>query len=135
MPVDDPIEKFTAKYTGKPVTHADLDTAADELITELADMLRSTVYSLQSSEHQLLQVAPSLQETVTAIRVNIHAAAGQPIRHLNSMGELLATGARTDMLIAQRAERIEHLRRLVWLWQHRTAPAQPADPTANEPTT
>jgi hypothetical protein len=89
-------------------------------------MLRTTVYSLQSSEHQLLQVASSLQETAATIRGNVAAVAGQPIRHLNSTGEVLATGVRADMLITQRAERIERLRALVWLWQHRTTPTTPA---------
>ncbi len=122
------LDTLIEKYTGQRITDADLDAARDDggIAAELADMLRTTVYSVQSSEHQLLQVASSLQETAATIRGNVAAVAGQPIRHLNSTGEVLATGVRADMLITQRAERIERLRALVWLWQHRTTPTTPA---------
>jgi hypothetical protein len=128
------------KYTGHRITDTELCAAraAGGIFAELADMLRTTVYSLHSSEHQLLQVASSLQETAATIRATVGAGAHQPTRHLNSMGELLSTGMRTDMLIAQRAERITHLHALVWLWQHRTTPAEPAAEVAEvagEPTT
>ena len=124
------------KYTRQRITDADLAVVGDTggIVAELADMLRTTVYSLQSTEHQLLQVASSLQDTAATIRANVHAVAGEPIRQLNSTGELLNTGVRADMLIAQRAERIDHLRALVWLWQHRTTPAEPAAATPSDPT-
>ncbi len=123
------------KYTRQRITDADLNAVDDDsLLTELADMLRSSVYSLQSIEHQLLQMASSLQDTAANIRANVGVVAGQPVRHLNSMGELLSTGVRTDMLIAQRAERITHLQALVWLWRHRTTPAEPVAETS-APTT
>ena len=120
------------KYTRQRITDADLNAVSDDdsLLTELADMLRSSAYSLQNIEHQLLQMASSLQETAANIRANVGAVAGQPVRHLNSMGELLSTGVRTDMLIAQRAERINHLQALVWLWRHRTTPTEPATETS-----
>lgn len=133
MPIDDPIEKYTDKYTGHLVTHADLRTATDGLPAELAAVLCAAVFSLQSCEQQLLHVASSLQETAAKIRANVDAVPDQPVLHLNSMGELLSNGARTDMLIALRADRIEQLRRLVWLWQHRTASIEPADVAAGEP--
>jgi hypothetical protein len=119
------------KYTRQRITDADLNAVTDDdtLLAELADMLRTTGYSVQSIEHQLLQVASSLQDTAATIRANVGAVAGQPVRHLNSMGELLSTGVRTDMLIAQRAERSHHLQAAVWLWRHRTTPAEPATDT------
>ncbi len=135
MPSDNLIERYTEKYTGHPVTQADLRTATGGLPAELAAVLCAAVFSLQSCEQQLLQVASLLYDTAAKIRANIDADRDQPVVHLNNMGELLSNGARTDMLIAQRADRIEHLRRLVWLWQHRTAPSEPADPAAGEPTT
>jgi hypothetical protein len=135
MSIDDPIERCTEKYTGHGVTAADLDTAADALCTELADMLRGAVYSPHSNQHQLLQVAATLQDTAMNIHAAISTTAGQPVRHLNSMGELLSTGVCADMLIALRADRIEHLRRLAWLWLHRGTPADPADTAPGAPTT
>ncbi len=121
------------KYTGHSITDAELSAVRDTggILAELVDMLRTTVHSLQSSEQQLLRVAASLQETATNIRANVDAVAGQPIRHLNSMGELLSTGVCTDLLIAQRAERIQHLQALVWLWRHRATPAEPVTASAD----
>ena len=110
-----PFDNLTEKYTGQHITDAELNAARDAggLTAELASMLRTTAHSLRSTEQQLVQVASSLEETTANIRDNLNAAAGQPTRHLNSMGELLSTGVRTDLLIAQRADRIEHLRALV----------------------
>lgn len=124
------LENLTDKYAGHRITDTDLNTATDSgALTVLADMLRTAAYRLHSTEDQLLQVVSSIEVTVANIRDNVNADAGQPIRHLNDTGELLATGIRTDVLIAQRGLRIEHLRALVWLWRQRTGPTAPITTT------
>ncbi len=94
-------------------------------------MLSSAAHNLQHTEQHLLHCAEALERTAARIRENIHAAVGQPIQHLNPMGELLSTGVRVDQLIAQRADRIGHLCALAWLVQYHTAEQAPA--RADEP--
>jgi hypothetical protein len=134
------IEQLTEKDTGRRIDPDQLRAAGTGPAVELTRMLTAAAHYRQHTEQHLLHCAEALERTAARIRENIHAAVGQPIQHLNPMGELPSTGARVDQFTAQRADRIEHLCALAWLVHHHTADQErvradepPPSPTPRTP--
>lgn len=111
--------------------YADLDITEDDLYgrnaTPVLRLMTSVLDKIDSTERSLLRSAARLREVAEKIEMNVHAAPGDHIRSLNSLGEVSGGDAgRTDALIAEREVLIDELKRLVWL--HREAQKEEVKP-------
>ena len=99
------IEDITEKYTGQRLGWADLTAAwhgGDPIARLLAHAVERAAYAVGEADADLARAATSISDAVADTRQALGAAAGQPIRSLNPLGELQANGPRFDALIAAR---------------------------------
>jgi hypothetical protein len=123
------IEDITEKYTGQRLGLTDLTAAwhtDNPAAQALAHAVERAAYALGEVEADLAHCADSVSRAIEAACEAVVAPAGQRIRTLNRLGELQANGPRFDLLIALRADRVEHLRILTRLWQETAAAQTPA---------
>jgi hypothetical protein len=84
----------------------------------LAQAVEHAAEAVRSVESELAVVTSRLHQSASKVKENLGAEPGQPVFHLNPLGELQANGTRFDALIAMRADRIGHLQQLIRLWRH-----------------
>jgi hypothetical protein len=105
-------ESLIEKYTNKTVAMEDLRKS------ELGSTIVSVARRIDDAEGELMDAARRLRAVAAKIEENVEAKAGDRIYSLNAFGEMSGSNAgRVDQLIGIRAERIETLQRLVFLWE------------------
>lgn len=115
-------ETLVRKYTGVTVRFSYReDSHGQSVLNEIF----TTALSLESTEHQLAESSLRLAETTSRISQNLSALPGEPVRHLNPIGEVQAIGNEVDALIAKRQAKIEHLQSLVRLLPEPTSGPSP----------
>lgn len=113
------IARLCLKYTNHRVEDDALIAAhrrggIDALIAQAVDQAAEAV---RCAEKELAVLAIRLHQSANRVEANLDADPGEPVIHLNPLGELHANAPRLDALIAMRADRIEHLRQLVHIWK------------------
>jgi hypothetical protein len=122
------IENIVRKYTGHEVSWTDLLTTHDHPLGVLrSHAVERAAYAVGQVDEDLTRICANIGDTVEGVRRVVAAAPGEPVRSLNSLGELQANGPRIDALIAARDDRISHLRIITALWRKFAGLLAPAD--------